>query len=162
MHQTILENATVPASGYWKYVVELPVSCLSWSVLRTVQRSKMLTLALVRSSFKQNVKWDRDWEDRWSVQRWMQDGLMFYDEWELSYNAALDETSRCLRWDFGKVASWPWNCNWRSSIQLRSGSTNSFCSFTQFSNCSQSLNSSSIASTVRARTMHRLLLTFIS
>ena len=28
MRQTILENATVPASGYWKIVVELPVSCL--------------------------------------------------------------------------------------------------------------------------------------
>ena len=28
MRQTILENATVPASGYWTIVVELPVSCL--------------------------------------------------------------------------------------------------------------------------------------
>lgn len=87
---------------------------------------------------------------------------LYYDGWELSYNAALEETSRCLRWDFGKEASWPWNCSCRSSIQLRRGSTNSFWSFKQFSNCSRSVNSSSIVSTVRARTTHRSLLIVIS
>ncbi len=110
------------------------------------------------------TKWEREEESRWSAidvftgLQWHR----YYDGWELSYNAALEETSRCLRWDFGKEASWPWNCSCRSSIQLRRGSTSSFWSFKQFSNCSRSVNSSSIASTVRARTTHRSLLIVIS